>query len=226
MVSSDALFQVCAQYTAPDFFVGAVIPEKKLINARNRYPVPDRERIVALLDTTVFGSAKTGLAIGETGLHWRNASAETSRTYMSWRELASVPLTLKGVMPPRIEMGKGVAVELSSGGLGKQNAAKLLSDLQHLARSPSASVSAPIVDTGEKWMLAIGSQQFGPYGLGTVRDMVAEGQINARECWAWKVGMPSWERFAQVPALAALLRGASRPPGVASATAHFCTPLS
>ena len=212
MVSYDDLFQVCAKYTAPDFFVGAVIPEKKLVNARNRYPVPDRERIVALLDTTVFGSAKTGLAIGETGLHWRNASAETSRTYMSWREFASVPLTPKGVMPPKIEMGKGVAVELSSGGLSKKDAAKLLADLQHLARSPSTDAPVSIGNTGERWMLAMGGQQFGPYGLNTVQDMVTKGQIDAKECWAWKERMPNWERFTQVPALAALLRDATRPP--------------
>ncbi len=214
MVSYDDLFQVCIKYTAADYFIGDVIPEKKLVNVRKRYPVPDQERIVALLDTTVFGSAKTGLAIGETGLHWRNASVETNRTYISWHEFASVPITTKGILPPpKIAMGKDAVVELLGSGLSKDDVVKLLTDLQYLIRSPSSASRSPsTTDVGEQWMLAVNDKQYGPYDLPTVRGMVVEGQINASECWAWKEGMAKWERFTQVPTLAALLRGTSRPP--------------
>lgn len=214
MVSYDDLFQVCVKYTAADYFVGDVIPENKLVNARKSYPVPEQERIVALLDTTVFRSAKNGLAIGETGLHWRNSSVETSRTYLSWQELGSVPLKPKGIMPPRIEMGKGIAIELASGGLSKHDALKLFTDLQHLVRSPSANRPSSLAGAGEQWVLAVGSQQYGPYDLATIATMVKEGRVDPEECWAWKEGTPNWKRFAEVPALKSLLPGANRPPAM------------
>ena len=69
MVSYDDLFQACVKYTAVDYFVGDVIPKKKLANARRSYPVPEQERIVALLDATVFGSAKDGLAVCTGGVY-------------------------------------------------------------------------------------------------------------------------------------------------------------
>jgi ribosomal protein L40E len=45
-------------------FVGADIPAKKLVNARSKY-ITRNDPIVALIDDTLFGSAKDGLAISE-----------------------------------------------------------------------------------------------------------------------------------------------------------------
>ena len=45
-------------------FVGPDIPAKKLVNAQNKY-ITRNDPIVALIDDTLFGSAKDGLAISE-----------------------------------------------------------------------------------------------------------------------------------------------------------------
>ncbi len=215
MISYDDLLQVCARYSAQNYYVGDLIPAQKLANARKRYPIPQQERVVALLDVTVFGSAKAGLAVGETGLHWRNANTETKRTYMSWRELAEVPIVAKGVVSARVEMGQDATIELAGSVMGKDDVVRLLSDIQHLIRSPSTvNKSRSITGTKEQWMLAVNGRQYGPYDLPTVRSMMAKGQINPSECLAWKAGMANWERFTQIPTLAALVRNVPRPPAM------------
>lgn len=215
MVSYNELFQICVKFTAQNYYVGDVIPEKKLANARKRYPIPDQERVVALIDTTVFGSAKAGLAIGETGLYWRNATTKTKQTYMSWREFAGAPIVAKGILSPRIEIGEDSVIELSGSAMGKQDVVRLLSAIQHAVRSGSistAATSAPssVTSADEQWMVAVGGRQYGPYDLQTIRTMVTQGRITPSECWVWREGMSNWERFMQVPTLAALLHDTPR----------------
>lgn len=204
MISYDDLFQVCVQYTAQNYFVGEVIPESKISNARKRYPIPAQERVVALVGTTVFGSAKTGLGIGISGLYWRNFNLETKRNYISWNEFASLSIEAKGILTPRIEMGQGVVIELSGSTLSKNDVVQLLAEVQHLARSPS-SVRESGVGARKQWMLAMSGSQFGPYDIPTIRAMLAEGRIDPDECWAWQDGWRNWIRFNQVPTLADLL---------------------
>jgi len=52
------------------FYIEESIPEKKLKNAIDKYKVPFNESVIGLIDTTLFGSAKEGLAFGLKGLYW------------------------------------------------------------------------------------------------------------------------------------------------------------
>lgn len=203
MISYDDLFQICVKYSASNYYVDEVIPEKKLANARKHYPVPGQERIVALIDTTVFGSAKTGIVIGDTGLYWRNASQETQRTYLSWTQLAEISVVPKGILNTRIELGSNIVVELSGSAFSKDEVASLLSEIQYLIRSPSRARTS--ARPRGRWTLATNGQQLGPYDLSTIRDMLNERRINPDECWVWREGMSNWAQFKQIPALAALL---------------------
>ncbi len=210
MVSYNDLFRVCVKYTAQNYYVGDVIPQNKLANARKRYPIPEQERVVALIDTTIFGSAKTGLAVGETGLHWRNANTQTQRTYMSWGELSQIPIVAKGVVSARVEIGQNAIVELAGSVMGKDDVLKLLSDIQHLIRSPASSSPPPIAGTDQRWALAVNGRQYGPYDLPTIRGMLVERQIDPNQTWAWQEGWRNWMEFTRVPPLAALLHDALR----------------
>jgi len=62
------VFSAVTEFTGGNFrnriFVGADIPAKKLVNARSKY-ITRNDPIVALIDDTLFGSAKDGLAISE-----------------------------------------------------------------------------------------------------------------------------------------------------------------
>jgi len=73
------------------FYTSDTAPEKKIINARAAFPVPPDEYILALTDTTLFGSGKTGLAVTKRGLRWANGgSTKTNVRALSWEEIANI----------------------------------------------------------------------------------------------------------------------------------------
>ncbi|WP_310461280.1 hypothetical protein [Sphaerotilus sp.] len=77
-------------FRSDDFYVGSQIPDKKMNNAMANYPIPRNEEILALIDATVFGSAKQGMAIGSSGIYWNNDWAtESHKKSLSWEDLAS-----------------------------------------------------------------------------------------------------------------------------------------
>ena len=69
LVPYEKLFKVCVKYLSDGYYVGEAIPPKKLDGARASFPIPETERVAALIDTTVFGSNKTGLAFCEGGIY-------------------------------------------------------------------------------------------------------------------------------------------------------------
>ena len=72
-----------------DYYTMDNIPLDKLQTAINRYPVDLEDTPVALIDATVFKSAKNGMVIGLKGVYWKNDSLnETGRNFVSWEELA------------------------------------------------------------------------------------------------------------------------------------------
>ena len=62
-------------YVAPD------IPPKKLQNAQVSCQVPADEQILGLIDATVFGSAKNGLAFGTRGVYYHNSWGKLPGTH-------------------------------------------------------------------------------------------------------------------------------------------------
>ena len=74
-----------SQYVSDDFFAGERIPPKKLAAAQVHYPLPRQETVLALVDATIFGSAKNGMAIGLSGVYWNNDWTTESRVRpLSW----------------------------------------------------------------------------------------------------------------------------------------------
>lgn len=74
------------------FYALDKIPEKKLQAVFQYYGVPTELSVFGLLDCTVFGSAKNGVALSIIGLHWRNADAKTGPYEYSWQQVrAALP---------------------------------------------------------------------------------------------------------------------------------------
>jgi len=55
-----------------NYYVGKNIPADKLENAVKSFAIPPEENVLALIDTTLFGSAKEGVAFGLRGIYWKN----------------------------------------------------------------------------------------------------------------------------------------------------------
>ena len=65
-----------------DFYIGDKIPPNKLQNAKSIYFTDGSDQALALIDCTVFGSAKNGMVIGLKGLYWKNDFGNA--TFFSW----------------------------------------------------------------------------------------------------------------------------------------------
>lgn len=84
----DAL-AIVNQCSAGDFYAHDRIPPKKLETAKSLYPVDPEDTPLALVDATVFGSAKCGMVIGLKGIYWKNDwTTPTEKNFLSWEELA------------------------------------------------------------------------------------------------------------------------------------------
>ena len=89
LIPYEKLLEVCTNYIGGGYYVDRAIPPKKLATAHEHFPIPDTERVVALIDSTVTGRGKAGLAICNGGIYWRNDwTTKTTRTFLSWDEFA------------------------------------------------------------------------------------------------------------------------------------------
>ncbi|WP_219118634.1 hypothetical protein [Janthinobacterium sp. UMAB-56] len=79
------------RFGASDFYVQGDIPAVKLRNAVENYPVPAGETVLALVDATVFGSAKNGLAFGCQGIYWKNDwASKSAKSFLSWEAVTTL----------------------------------------------------------------------------------------------------------------------------------------
>ncbi len=89
----EKIIQLTKYHKIHSLYVGNKIPTLKLENAIQNFPVPNNEEIFALYDSTVFGSCKLGLAIGENGIYWKNDSyVKSNKNRLSWDEFLDCSL--------------------------------------------------------------------------------------------------------------------------------------
>ena len=77
-------------------FVGDDIAGKKLSNAVFGYGMPLTETPVALIDCTVFGSAKNGMLLGLSGFCFHSSGGDPGPHALAYTELATTPFAVSG----------------------------------------------------------------------------------------------------------------------------------
>lgn len=124
--------KIISPYSSDDFYKAEKsIPQKKLEAAILNYPVPRQETILALVDATLFGSAKNGLVIGLQGIYWKNDwTTETTKNFLSWDEMVesskSISTTL---LTSDVVFGNGCVFNMSSSQMKTKTLAELLNKL-------------------------------------------------------------------------------------------------
>ena len=84
----DAIRKSIAESNCSHIYLGDAIPAKKLNNAIACMGVRVGEDVYALIDTTFFGSGKTGLIFTPLGIHWKNDwTTNTVKTMLNWSEV-------------------------------------------------------------------------------------------------------------------------------------------
>jgi len=109
-------------------------------------------------------------------------------------------------------MGMGVAA-----GMGQQMAG-MMGGMGQMAQQPQApqmpqqgpQMAPPPMPSAVNYMLAVNGQQYGPYNMQQMQQMVAAGQVTA-QTMVWCQGMAAWEPAANRPDLAQLFAPAAPP---------------
>ena len=131
------LLAVVNTYSSRDYYKYGSIPPEKIKTAIQYYPVDLDDTPLALIDSTVFGSAKCGLVIGLKGLYWRNDwTTKSDRSFLSWGELAEksddMYTTRHGV-----QLTSGCEFNLSGSSMNKNVLVNLLSNIIDLYKKIS-----------------------------------------------------------------------------------------
>ena len=121
------LIEICSRYSGDNFYVADLIPQNKLGNVKETYPVPGGGRVIALIDNTVFGSAKDGMAIGTKGISWRNDTL-TEAISMTWHGFSKVEIKSAG--SDDIVIGDGNRLDMTVCNEFRDKAVELLKAIQ------------------------------------------------------------------------------------------------
>lgn len=72
-----------------DIYIGKNnIPASKLNNAFNAFPIKfNKDEVLLLVDTTIFGSSKIGVVITPVGVYWNNDYIKTKSNFIYWEHL-------------------------------------------------------------------------------------------------------------------------------------------
>jgi hypothetical protein len=194
MLTSDQIREACNRQSATRLHVSD-IPSAKLANARSTMQIPLEEPVIALIDTTVFGSAKDGLVVCETGLYWKNIYL--SPEFLTWDEFSELKFELsKGLISAKIHFTDGRILDLSGCSEIVTLVVDLLNELQRLAREHGHRPAETFA-----WMVAVHQEQFGPYDTESLQQLVAERRFDASSMLVWREGMPQWTAYHSVPEL-------------------------
>jgi hypothetical protein len=104
------------------------IPIDKRRNAYLNYGIPDDEEIILLVDTSFWGGAKSGCALGLRGLYWSDGWAKGAgdRRWISYCELQALSIR-PGANTGILIIGEGIDIEMFG---GVQNLDLVLSEIK------------------------------------------------------------------------------------------------
>jgi hypothetical protein len=117
-----------------DLHVSPNIPERKLRNATRSCGVEDDEQVLALIDATVFGSAKNCLLVGTRGLYCRNdwAGRSAGAHHVGYLELLDTQVRVEGSY--EVQIGPGTFFNHSGSSIKGPRVVQILQDLTELFR--------------------------------------------------------------------------------------------
>lgn len=203
MIDSDKILSFLGQYAGDGLAVGEQMPPKKVNNAIDNFPISRSESVLALLDTTVMGSNKTGLAICAGGLHWKNDwTVKSAKTQLSWDEFLTVAIRRDG---SDVYFGPQNVLGISGSSFGKDKLTLMLTELQKMLRemgaktaNPSAPVPAPGSGSPDRlWWIACKGEVHGPLVDHYLVPRLLEIGLDVDDCRFWHPQVSDWADISQ-----------------------------
>lgn len=208
MISEEQLLSICRRYSGrQDYYCGGEIPANKLINARKSLRIPSREQVLALINCTVFGSAKDAIAIASSGIYAKNNDS-LGPQYLSWKDLSEVTIvgSQQRLTAMDVTFSNGRTLNCIGQTMGVNDGiVPLLNDILNALKAADESLD---------WFVVVEGAQQGPYSKKAVKQMVSDGVIVPTSASVWRDGMASWMPMQDVSELAVQPRGPAPPPFV------------
>lgn len=150
-MNRELLLKIVTSVISDGYYTSGNIPALKLQNAMQTYPIDPSDEVLALVDATVMGSAKAGLAIGTKGVYLRNDwTSKTTRNFISWSELAKSPAPIGNGSMSCIYLAPGCEFNISGASMNKTVLINLLNQIVTSYKSEMAAnneASNPAVTT-------------------------------------------------------------------------------
>lgn len=193
----DYLVSTCKKYSGSGIYIGD-IPMKKRSNAAKNFPISSSDQIIALIDSTVFGSCKTGLAICADGLYWRNDNSHRSTdSFLDWGYIANLSFESHGIK--QIRFSDGNVFDNSGGSMKTQELVNLLNELtltyQVAQPNVTSTNSNEHSDDTTIWFYAVDGNQEGPYPISVIMNHIVEKGLNRERILVWRKGLSNWEQL-------------------------------
>jgi hypothetical protein len=126
------LISLLEDHQSNGFWVGNNIPKRKLDNAIAHFPIDPKINVLGLIDCTVMGSCKNGLAITDHGLIWKNGwTSSSGKTSLTWKELLETKNDIK-LDKYEMDFGKNAKLNMAGCSIGKTEAFNLFHGIAKL----------------------------------------------------------------------------------------------
>lgn len=213
MTLSDRIINICSTFVRDGLYVGMNIPAHKVANAREAFEIPEGVSILALLDTTLFGSASEGWAVTVSGIFGKDTASP--RFYHNWKDVASqspklvnlgffgggVKIAIGDLLPHLHHNGSNVPPE---------TLLQMLVSLREVIQLQE--VTPPTNAVSGDWHLGFNDQAWGPIDVEEVKKIIWSEKIPAGDCLVWKEGYEEWLPLSSIPEFSDLFVSASKPP--------------
>lgn len=213
----EVLLKALTLHEGAGYALEGEISDRKLSAAREAMEIPPGERVLALLDTTLLGNGRAGLAVGEQGLYFVSNGAGARVHHMAWGEFLSQTMVMDDELG-YVQLGAGRAVYPSlRPGLSMFTTPRiyaLLMDLRTTLRlamregllaSALAQESAPPA-APQEWELSYKGERFGPFDLTLAARLMAQGRPPIKGCLARRGNTGRFEPVLRWPELMAEVR--------------------
>lgn len=202
MEQEDIILDACLAMERDHFYVRDSIPHKKRKRAIKEMNIPDNEQIIALVDCTVFGSAKHGSVFTNKGIHVKNGwTSDVREAYLDWESVMNADLMYSNKFGQQEIWINNLHVEMSGSSLLPEYLHEVIVHIQEklhefhqgtnlldLHQTPSESLETHT----QSWMVAVNKEKYGPYEINTIGQMLMNGQLKAERDYVWKQGMDEW----------------------------------
>lgn|GEM_PF-3957778 len=204
MLNEQELLTILQKYQSEAYYVGNKISTKQLKIVRSKFSIPHEEKIIAMVDSTVLKSSKTGLAFGLSAMYSNKVflgEALHPRKAITYEEFKNSNIRFtnksdggyKGIL-----IGEDFMIDLAGSHMKRELLIEILEDLQSFLQSKTVKESNQqiIIDISsnkEAYWIANNGKQLGPYNGEKIQDLVRRGELNIHYDYIWKQGMPQWE---------------------------------